>query len=299
MGKRKLHTTAFYQCDWTGFPMHSSQCYMPVWSPGGKLLKKGCYCNWEAVVAHTKWQLERDEITPEEQQKVIEHIHGITGAEVKCAPHFDELLHTKGEMDLVEFHATCTKPHTDVTVVKIAMDGSLSEHITTGGSDLELLAERPRNFVGGMSVFHSTRKKGTRDLCVYYYPNSTHSGLANNTLASSIFKMQLQGDVILVQRSREWAYSIPRERKVTFTLEDYENQFNQNRKRRKTTSSSETLAPNEYGKLKEQMQNTLNAFEEEVSKAAKAPMALSTVKKSPKTDGHKLAQKYLERVSER
>ncbi len=70
MGKRKLHTTTFYQCDWTGYPMKTSNCYLPVWSDNdkdtGKLMKKGSYCNWESVIAHAA-QMEA-EAKPEEKE---------------------------------------------------------------------------------------------------------------------------------------------------------------------------------------------------------------------------------------
>ena len=39
MGKRKLNSTTFFQCDWTGFPMKSAHCYWPSWSQTGKLLE--------------------------------------------------------------------------------------------------------------------------------------------------------------------------------------------------------------------------------------------------------------------
>ena len=29
MGKKKLHGETIYQCDWTGFPMRNSNCYVP------------------------------------------------------------------------------------------------------------------------------------------------------------------------------------------------------------------------------------------------------------------------------
>ena len=40
MGKRKLHNKSFFQCDWTGFPMNKSYCYMPTWDTNNKLVKK-------------------------------------------------------------------------------------------------------------------------------------------------------------------------------------------------------------------------------------------------------------------
>ena len=59
MGKRKLHDSSFYQCDWTGFTMQSSNCYMPTWAsslPNEKASKRGSYCNWESVVAHANYR---------------------------------------------------------------------------------------------------------------------------------------------------------------------------------------------------------------------------------------------------
>ena len=56
MGKRKLHHSIYYQCDWTGLPMHKSHCYMPHVAKDKKgrqvIAKRGSYCNWESVVAH-------------------------------------------------------------------------------------------------------------------------------------------------------------------------------------------------------------------------------------------------------
>ena len=51
MGKRKMHGLSYYQCDWTGFPMRNSNCYLPDYRDG-VLQKRGHYCNWEAVQAH-------------------------------------------------------------------------------------------------------------------------------------------------------------------------------------------------------------------------------------------------------
>ena len=51
MGKRKQHGITYYQCEWTGLPMRSTNCYMPTWN-GDKLVKHGSYAYWECVVAH-------------------------------------------------------------------------------------------------------------------------------------------------------------------------------------------------------------------------------------------------------
>ena len=102
MGKRKLNGTSFWQCDWTGLPMKQAHCYWPSWSTAGKLFKKGSYCNWEAVIAHAKYQLGKQMIEPEEHDKILEHIENVTGTVVEPAPHYDELAHTKGRMDVQE-----------------------------------------------------------------------------------------------------------------------------------------------------------------------------------------------------
>ena len=39
MGKRKMNDLVYYQCDYTGMPMRTSNCCMPSYSVAGKLLK--------------------------------------------------------------------------------------------------------------------------------------------------------------------------------------------------------------------------------------------------------------------
>ena len=51
MGKRKISGHTYYQCDFTGFPMKNTNCYLPSWTADGKLQKKGSFCNWESVIA--------------------------------------------------------------------------------------------------------------------------------------------------------------------------------------------------------------------------------------------------------
>ena len=42
MGKRKMQALAYYQCDYTGFPMRNSNCYVPVWKEGRDRLALNC-----------------------------------------------------------------------------------------------------------------------------------------------------------------------------------------------------------------------------------------------------------------
>ena len=45
--------------------MQGPNCYMPTFGESGKLVKKGNYCNWEAVVAHLSFRCAYDVITKE------------------------------------------------------------------------------------------------------------------------------------------------------------------------------------------------------------------------------------------
>ena len=78
MGKRKMHGQSIYVCDWTGYPMRNSNCYMPYWQ-SGKLLKKGNYCNWESVLAHAEHNRFEGSIDLEEHCKITQHIKEIIG----------------------------------------------------------------------------------------------------------------------------------------------------------------------------------------------------------------------------
>ena len=161
MGKRKLNGTSFYQCEWTGFPMRVAHCYMPTWSLSGKLVKKGSYCNWEAVAAQAAYLLEKQQRTPEEHMKVLEHIEFVTGAVVQPAPHYDQLLHTKGRMDEAQFHQACVLHAGPITAVKISPDGEVFEVVIAPRSDgayvFEDFIHRPYNHLLPLSMFHSLR----------------------------------------------------------------------------------------------------------------------------------------------
>lgn len=276
MGKRKLNSTQFYQCDWTGYAMKLANCYMPTWTPSGKLLKRGCYCNWESVLAHAM-ELHGDSPVFHD---IKAHVHKITGANVQLAPHYTELSHTKGTMDQWLFHEKCVAPTEPLTAVRICTTGVIEE--------VALMPEfgtfdfpRYLNSDVPLSYFHSTKKKSPRDLTVYY----NASEKAPNTTASNIFKVQLKGDVLLVQQTRE-ASCLPRQRFVSFTRALYDEYFNKKRKRVAEPASHTSEA---YGALKRQMQDDLDSFEQKASSGACPPKMMSKTQTTAPTSGKELA----------
>ena len=300
MGKRKLHNSSFYQCDWTGFPMRAAYCYMPTWNKTtNKLIKKGSYCNWESVAAHATHLHERNEIDDAELTKIRDHIESIIHIPVTDAPHYDELLHTKGTLHQQGFHLKCTYPTGPITCVKIcSASNEVFDVVISADPDSgkflftdymhQPYGQRDRD----VQCFHTTRKKGKtsdRDLCVWYYPNKS---LPLNSLASSLFKMQLHGDVILVQQSREASF-LPRERYVSYSISQFQDQFT--RRKKQKTSDPVSLTPTEYDQLKKEMQSVLNSFEAKASESARPPRETSNAAVCQPMNGRRLAQKYKER----
>ena len=130
MGKRRLHEQVYYQCDWTGFPMDSPNCYMPHWV-GKRLVKKGNYCNWESVVAHAShiYDVEK-KMEVEELTAIIEHVQqqcGVVPDHFKY--HFSFLSHFKDDWSKLEdgeqpysydaddYHALCCAATEEVAAV--------------------------------------------------------------------------------------------------------------------------------------------------------------------------------------
>ena len=291
MGKRKLNGTSFYQCDWTGYPMKQPFCYMPEWTANDKLQKKGSYCNWESVAAHATFLLQKNQMTEEKYNRIKEHILTVCGAVVEDAPHYEELSHTKGRMNVFQFHEHCTAFRHPVCAVKITPNGDVFEVILTPDSlyrvEFANYLHKPYNFHCAPSCFHSMRKKGQkgpdRDLTVWYYGVKE---LPHNPTASNLFKMQLYGDVLLVQQSRESSF-MTRERYVNFTKSLFDEQFNKKRKRQADVHS---MAPSVYAEVKEAMQKQLNQFEEHQSQHAVRPNEMSRIQKGvPSVGGKALA----------
>lgn len=294
MGKRKLHNTSFWQCEWTGFPLKMAHCYMPTWSPAGKLVKKGSYCNWESVVAHAIELEANGDMLETELTRILDHVQYVTGTVVDPAPHYSELQHTKGRLDAAGFHRQCVRNAGPITAVKIASNGDVFEVLMAPDSDgrfnFDLYMHKPYNLHMGLSTFHSMRKKGQckgtdRDLTVWYYATKE---LPHNPTASNLFKMQLYGDILLVQQSREASF-LPRDRYVSFNKQLFDEQFH--KKRRKTAAEPPSLTPDAYADLKDEMQKTLNQFEQRVSASAVAPKEMSKAVTLAPTSGKSLADK--------
>ena len=278
MGKRKLNGTYFHQCDWTGYALKQPYAYMPQWSGDGKLMKRGSYCNWESVVAHAKWLTAQAEMTDHMLEQVRQHVNSVVGCIVEPAPHYDELAHVKGSMTADDFHAACCK-NTPLPVVGVVIKpcGTAICEVQITGKPEDYL----RDYEGweAWSKFASTRKKTKSELTVFY--NAASKGhYPLNPLASNLFKMQLYGDVLLLNQSREQCFK-PRERYTSFTEANFEEQFHKGKRKRAEPS----MAPEEYATVKKQMQDSMDHFESQASKTAETPMQTSKVKSVKPTSG--------------
>ena len=135
------------------------------------------------------------------------------------------------------------------------------------------------------------RKKGgkntDRDLSVWYYPVKD---LPHNATASNLFKMQLYGDVLLVQQSREHSF-MPRERFINFTKAHFDEQFSKKRKR----PDAQCMTMLNYADAKVQMQEQLNQYEAKASEHAVPPMQMAKTQTTAPTGGQQLAKKLKER----
>jgi hypothetical protein len=280
--------------------MKQAHCYWPSWSTNGKLLKKGSYCNWESVVAHAAYQLQKGLVSQSEHDKIIEHVEQIAGTVVEKAPHYEELSHTRGTMTASVFHEACVFQKHPITGVKISSDGDVFEVILhpdttshhTGRFIFAHYLHKPYSYHGAPSTFHSMRKKtaksSERDLSVWYYPVKD---LPHNAYASNLFKMQLYGDVLLVQQSREQCF-LPRDRFISFTKAHFDEQFCKKRKRQDVQCMSFTG----YAEVKERMQSALNEFEANAAKTAVPPRELASAQSVVPIDGRSLAKKVKTRV---
>lgn len=309
MGKRKMHETAYYQCDWTGLPMKSANCFMPSWTADGKLVKKGTYCNWESVVAHARyWEQQALLLGLSEQQLHTEQLHRIeeyVGEQIGGTTYFNvvdwrELEHFGGSMSAKDYHNACSHMSNEVFGVKILESGHQNEILmdtNAGTLCIEQHLKRPPLVQDGVqpSMFRSYRKgkHKEKDLCVFYYPNK--NGCELNNLASSLYKMQIYGECLLVECTREASF-MPRERFVNYTFSDFQDNFL--RKRKRATPEQTSMRPEEYGALKAEMQASLCSFERSASSLAEPPSKVAKVARMPPADGKQLAALAKHRAQE-
>ena len=279
MGKRKLHDTTFYQCDWTGLSLKQAFCYMPSWNAEGKLVKRGSYANWESVVAHAK-ELHNTNQDSELLAKQLLHIKTICGTVPQSAPHYSELAHTKGHMREIEFHLACKAQTQEVSVV-LLKPGEDPDELSViphrGGGTFGDMLTPSETYKGPAAHFSSMRKKTMFvDVVAFYLPQKD---LPFNHVASNMFRMQLYGDVLLVGQSKESSF-LPRERFVNYTLEMFEEQS------KKRKASTPAMTPTEYVAQKASMQESLDSYEGKMSAGSAAPESLK-----PGAAKHTLASK--------
>jgi len=301
MGKRKLHGVTYFQCDWTGLPMRTSNCYMPTWNEAGKLVKHGSYCNWESVVAHVihdnAWKGVHgtsEQEAEERIRKVREYVNNLVGTVVEPAPHYTKLAWFCRDSPTIhspqDFHEACVNSATPVVAVRLLADGSAHEVICVSDQVKARFAAfltRPFNLHGPLhepQSFQTMRKKHReRDLTVFYWPFK--NGLPFNQTASNIFKMQIYGDCLLVEQTKEPCF-LPRERYVNFHLTHYIEQFTSKKRPHHYPDAVDTA---EYAELKAEMQESLLAMESVSSSSAALPTDLAKASVLPPADGRELA----------
>jgi len=281
MGKRKLHTGNHYTCDWTGFPLLSAFCYMPVYpANGGKVKKSGAYCNWESVVAHAVHLCNDDEqaFTSDTLAFVREHIKQQIGVVPEPAPHYTELEHMGGRLTMRDFHTRCTYEPGSITYVTIPMDGDIEE-----GND-------PPSSWG--ADCHNPFRKGKANTNLHVWHNACDKV---NITASKIFKCNLHGDVRVVCSTKEQSF-MPRTRVVSYTKEEFQAEFVTKKVNKKRKTPEKMEAPfdeEEYGKEKVEMQKQLHDYEAGVSSTSELPSNVKAMKMPP-ASGKDLARVAME-----
>ena len=296
MGKRKIHNQTYFQCDWTGLPMRSTNCYMPNWSDTGKLLKHGSYCCWEAVIADATEQYSAHEINDERYQRICEHVNELTGTVVQAAPHWGRLAWFAREQgkDVIHngehfLHLCCSLDTSPIMAVRMTADGTTSEVLCDQNTILAKFAghlTRPFTVAPEQTPhsFQTMRKKSNkeRDLTIFYWPYK--NGLMLNETATNLFKMQIYGDVLIVQQSKEPCF-IPRERYCSY----FQSLFNEQFTTKKRKDNPTTLSTDDYEVAKAQMASELRQVEALASSEAALPGELAKASNLPPPSGQELA----------
>lgn len=302
MGKRKLHAQTYFQCDWTGLPMRQTNCYMPDWNENGKLLKHGSYCCWEAVLAHAAEfpHLTSGAILSESVDKlkrIQEHINDLVGCTVLPAPHWSKLAwfarSTDEEFPSIrspqEFFDIVTKVESPIVAVRIPTDGIAHEVLCTATDVSDKFAAhltKPFNLTSlSPWTFNTVRKKANkdRDLTVFYWPGK--NGLNFNQTASNAFKMQIYGDALVLQQTKEPCF-LPRERYINYYQSNFHDQFSNKNKRK---DPQVCFTSEEYSVAKAQMASELQSVEDAASALASLPGELAKAAVLPPPSGKELA----------
>jgi hypothetical protein len=263
MGKRKIHDLAFYMCDWTGIPMHASNCYMPSWDSKNKLVKKGSYYSWECVWAHANHMHCQDHESLD-LDRIEKFILAQTGMRtLEPAPSYKAFSHCGGTITENDFTTWLHTARLPQTVVILKADGTVVEReVSPSMLDFQHRVELAELLGDQWSPdliqkFDVVRKKvNSNQSLVAYYINST-SG-SPNQLATNTLKVHLRGDVLLCQVNREAYGHGQRQRYISYTQADFVSQLT--RKKRKASDES-ILTKDEYSQVKRSMESELQHIE--------------------------------------
>ena len=305
MGKRKLHNLSYYQCDWTGFPMRKSNCYMPDFRDG-HLFKRGHYCNWEAVVAHARHMYEVDKsLEDSDLDKILEHVKNITGIvedKETCDTlyNYADLDHFGGNITYEDWHMVSCKTTEQVIAIKVCIDGTVkqldmepfdgtfdySDYIWTATEAIHCNIDKSKiaRVVTARKVKGSTH--GVDIYGAHYDEELGHDKTLFNATASNHAKTNIYGDALYVLKTRENSY-IPRDRAIDFTIEMYNDLFG--KKRKKEASTAAALTTTQYAQAKNEMQASLTDYEARASSSAVTPQELVAGAKMPAPIGRELA----------
>lgn len=280
--------------------MRQTNCYYPEWNEVGKLTKHGSYCCWEAVVARAVEELPLSDGPHNEHklQRIRDHINELVGCVVGIGPHWSRLVwFARDEPNVInsptEFLTECshlTDKHT-VVAVRMTTDGVTHEVMCSEEDISEKFTshlDRPWALQGPLhhpQSFQIMRKKlnKDRDLTVFHWPGK--NGLPLNQYASNIFKMQIYGDVLMVQQSKEPCF-MHRERFVNYFNTNFQEQFTQKTRRKDVT----TFTPDDYALVKEQMTSDFQQVEALSSVSALEPGELAKAAVMPAPTGKEMAQ---------
>ena len=310
MTKRKIHDGSFYQCAYTGIPMKTSNCYMPTWKEDGKLVKQGSYCNWEAVLAHADMTL-----TTHQEDKVREYVHEITGSKsVECAPDYRHLpwFHVEGfdEYNWDVYTDKCHQHTGAISAIKLCANGIKHAVICTASEQKSNFAYHLTNpsayswagaFPGDLDppdcspqTLQCSRRKAfpkNREINLHFYPHK--NGMPLNKLATTLFKMQIYGDVLLTQSANELCF-MPRTRYIHYTEEEFNKHFDS--AKRKAVEAGVTAT--EFGEMHKAMKTDLTRVEEGASSLAEKPIDLAKASWCPPPCGKELAKMMKEKGHE-
>jgi hypothetical protein len=237
---------------------------------------------------------------PDKLRAIEDHINQLVGCSVTPAPHWTRLAWlardaTEQIYSPEHFLAVCNTPQGPVCAVRMMSDGSVHEVLCTA-EDIKFKFQQQltQPFKCALSgegphSFQTVRKKGAskeHDLTVFYYPFK--NGLPFNQLASNTFKMQIYGDVLLVQQTKEPCF-LPRERYVSFFHTTYQEQF-ASKPRRKEAPAATTLTPADFEEAKALMTSEFQQLESIASSSAEVPSELAKAAVMPPASGKELAE---------